>query len=104
MRYAALQLIITYVDMSVAYDEKAPLNDSQLKAVMKRGYKLTKEVDGMLMMNGNKSRDYNQFVLIPETHPAFNGVMFVNSTARGGRRREKITKVLTNIVKRAFFS
>ena len=90
--------------MTVAYDEKYPLNDLHLKTIKGRGYKLTKEVDGMLMMDGNKSRGYNKFVLIPETHPAFNGGMFVNGTARGGRRREKITKVLTNIVKRAFFT
>lgn len=103
MRYAALQLIITYVDMTVAYDEKYPLNDSHLKTIKGRGYKLTKEVDGMLMMDGNKSRGYNKFVLIPETHPAFNGGMMMDSDA-GVNIRKKLKKALTNIVKRAFFT
>ncbi len=104
MRYCPLQLIITYVDMSVAHNEKYPLNDSHLKTIKGRGYKLTKEVDGMLMYDGNKSRNYNKYVLIPETHPAFNGGMFIDSTIGGGRRNKVLKYSLTKIIKRAFFS
>lgn len=91
--------------MTVAHNEKYPLNDSHLETIKKRGYKLTKEVDGMLMYDGNKSRDYNKYVLIPETHPAFNGGMIMDSDFGAKIRfRKKLKKALTETIKRAFFS
>ena len=90
--------------MTVAYGDKYPLNDSYLETIKKRGYKLTKEVDGMLMMDGNKSRNYNKFVLVPETHPAFNGGLLVSNENIGDEQEGKFRKALTKLVKRAFFS
>ena len=105
MRYAALHFS-SATDISPYVIIKYALNDSHLKAIKGTGYELTKEVDGMLMMDGNESRGYNKFAIIPETHPAFNGGMFVVDDDRNIKAniKREVKEPLTNIVKRAFFT
>jgi hypothetical protein len=105
MRYTTLHLDITYVDMTVHPSDTVVSEDEMNGKKRKRYYpEVVKDDSGMIMCTSKAKYNYSKIVFIPETHPAFNGGMFVNSTIKGGRRREKITKVLTNIVKRAFFS
>ena len=105
MRYSTLQLEITYVDMTVHTSDRVVSEDEINGSKRKRYYpKVVKDDSGMIMCTGNSRNNYGKIVFIPETHPAFNGAMFVNGTVKGGRRDKTIKEVLTNIVKRAFFS
>ena len=102
MRYAALHFSSHSTGISKYVIIKYALNDSHLEAIKGRGYKLTKEVDGMLMMD----EGYHKYVIIPETHPAFNGGMFVVDDDRNIKEniKREVKEVLTDIVKRAFFN
>jgi len=102
MRYAALHFSPHPTGISKYVIIKYALNDSHLKTLKGRGYELTKEVDGMLKMDEG---DYT-YVIIPETHPAFNGGMFVVDDDRNIKEniKREVKEALTNIVKRAFFS
>jgi len=79
--------------------------DSKIDKLKKQGYKMGAEVDGLVMMNGGASNNYGKIVLVPETHPAFNGAMFIDlESILSSKMRYRITKTLSKLVKKTFFS
>lgn len=114
MRYCPLHLISTYVDMAVrhwptayykgtATGPEVPVHG--VDVLKKKGYKVGEEKDGMILMKGGAKTGWSRVALIPETHPAFNGGMFIDDDESIEENiRGEVEESLTNIVKRAFFS
>jgi hypothetical protein len=79
--------------------------DSQIDKFKKQGFKMSAKVDGLVMMNGGARNNYGKIVLVPETHPAFNGGMFIDlESILSSKMRYRITKTLSKLVKKTFFS
>ena len=81
--------------MTVHTSDRVVSEDEINGSKRKRYYpKVVKDDSGMIMCTGNSRNNYGKIVFIPETHPAFNGAMFVNGTVKGGRRDKTIKEVL----------
>ena len=82
-----------------------PVNEDQIIAMRRKGYsKMVKDDSGMIMFTGDQRRNYDRIVLVPETHPAFNGGILVSNNYWKWGQEVDFEEALTNIVKRAFFT
>lgn len=71
----------------------------------KKGYKVEKEKDGMILMKGDAKNGWSRIVIIPETHPAFNGGMFIDDDENIEENiMGEVEKALIKLIKKAFFS
>ena len=106
MRYSAYLLNIFYdSDLKVSY-----MGFGTIEQYKKRGFKVTSEKYSMVLMTGDVKYDYSKIVLVPETHPMFNGGMFDKGSSylKGNTIKVKIKNKLNDLVSKevinAFFS
>ena len=106
MRYSAYLLNMFYdSDLKVSY-----MGFGTIEQYKKRGFKVTSEKDGMVLMTGNARLEYGKAVLVPETHPMFNGRLFVEGSSylKGNTIKVKIKNKLNDLMSKAvinaFFS
>ena len=106
MRYSAYLLNMFYdSDLKVSY-----MGFGTIEQYKKRGFKVTSEKYSMVLMTGDVKYDYSKIVLVPETHPMFNGGMFNEGSSylKGNTIKVKIKNKLNDLMSKevinAFFS
>jgi hypothetical protein len=85
-------------DLKVSY-----MGLGTIEKYKKRGYKVTSEKDSMVLMQGNVKYEYSKIVLVPETHPMFNGGMFNDVDGVKAEVRDKLNDLMSKAVINAFF-
>jgi len=99
MRYSAYLLRMFYdSDLKVSY-----MGLGSIEQYKKRGYKVTSEKDGMVLMQGNVKAEYSKIVLVSETHSMFNGGMFNDVDGVKAEVRDKLNDLMSKAVINAFF-
>jgi hypothetical protein len=99
MRYSAYLLNIFYdSDLTVSY-----MGFGTIEQYKKRGFKVTSEKYSMVLMTGNAKYDYSKIVLVPETHPMFNGGMFNAGAGVKVKIKNKLNDLMSKEVINAFF-
>ncbi len=106
MRYSAYLLNMFYdSDLEAIYSGLGTIEKYK-----KRWFKVTSEKDGMILMTGSAKHGYRKAVLVPETHPMFNGGMFDEGSSylKGNTIKVKIKNKLNDLMSKevinAFFS
>jgi hypothetical protein len=101
VRYSAYVLRIYYdSDLRAIYSDLGTIEKYK-----KRGFKVTSEKDGMILMTGNARLEYKKILLVPETHPMFNEGMFIDTDGVcSSTTKQRIEKTMSKTIKRVFFS
>ncbi len=100
MRYSAYLLNMFYdSDLKVSY-----MGFGTIEQYKKRGFKVTSEKYSMVLMTGDVRYDYSKIVLVPETHPMFNGGMFDKGNTIKVKIKNKLNDLMSKEVISAFFS
>jgi hypothetical protein len=109
MRYSAYLMNIFYdSDLTVSY-----MGFGTIEQYKKHGFKVTSEKYSMVLMTGGAKHGYSKIVLVPETHPMFNGGLFdkgntikviKGKTIKIINIKNKLNDLMSKEVKNAFFS
>lgn len=100
MRYSAYLLNMFYdSDLKVSY-----MGFGTIEQYKKRGFRVTSEKYSMVLMTGSVKYDYSKIVLVPETHPMFNGGMFDKGNTIKVKIKNKLNDLMSKEVISAFFS
>jgi hypothetical protein len=86
-------------DLKVSY-----MGFGTIEQYKKRGFKVTSEKYSMVLMTGDVRYDYSKIVLVPETHPMFNGGMFDKGNTIKVKIKNKLNDLMSKEVISAFFS
>lgn len=106
MRYSAYLLNMFYdSDLEAIYSGLGTIEKYK-----KRWFKVTSEKDGMILMTGSAKHGYRKAVLVPETHPMFNGGMFDEGSSylkdyniHKIKSKNKLNDLMSKAVINAFF-
>jgi len=99
MRYSAYLLNMFYdSDLEAIYSGLGTIEKYK-----KRWFKVTSEKDGMILMTGSAKHGYRKIVLVPETHPMFNGGMFDKGDSIKVKIKNKLNDLMSKAVINAFF-